>query len=61
MNVKPKERTETVTIRLTPEEKSALKKLAAAAGISVTGYLLGQALGDCIGQVILDGFDKRRS
>ena len=44
MNVNPKERTESINIRVTPEEKAALKKLAAAAGMTLTGFLVGEAL-----------------
>lgn len=40
MNKSPKERTEYIGIRVTPEEKEALKKLAAAAGVTITSYLL---------------------
>lgn len=58
MNVNPKERTETLSMRLTPEEKKKLKELAAAAGLSVTGFLIGKALGDAIGQMVEDGFRK---
>ena len=58
MNVNPKERTENVNMRVTPAEKEQLKALAVAAGLSVTGYVLGKALGDAIGQTILTGFEK---
>lgn len=60
MNVKPKERTERLEIRMTVEEKETLKKLAAAAGVTMAGYLIGNALGDAIGQTILAGFDKKQ-
>lgn len=53
MNVSPKERTEFINIRVTPEEKAALKKLAAAAGMTLTGFLLGEALGEKIGDAII--------
>ena len=59
MNVKPKERTERLEIRMTVEEKETLKKLATAAGVTMAGYLIGHALGDAIGQTILKGFDKK--
>ena len=58
MNVNPKERTEYIGMRVTPAEKEQLKALAVAAGVSITGYILGKALGDAIGQTILKGFDK---
>ena len=50
------ERTEYLHIRVTPAEKEALKALAAAAGLSITGFILGEALGEKIGQMIIDGF-----
>ena len=59
VNKNPKERTENVNIRVTPAEKEKLKALALAAGLSVTGYVLGCALGDAIGQTMLDGFDRK--
>ena len=59
MNKNPKERTENVNIRVTPAETEQRKRLAVAAGVSVTGYILGRALGDAIGQTILAGFEKK--
>lgn len=53
MNTNPKERTEYIGIRVTPEEKALLKKLAAAAGMTSTGYLLGEALGEKLADSIL--------
>lgn len=53
MNTNPKERTEYIGIRVTPEEKEALKNLAAAAGLTITGYLLGASLGDKLGEKYL--------
>lgn len=58
MNVKPKDRTEKVGIRVTPAEKEQLKKLAAAAGLSLTGFIIAECLGEQVGQMILDGFKK---
>lgn len=52
MNTNPRERTEYIGIRVTPEEKAMLKKLAAAAGMTITGYLLGEALGGKIADSI---------
>ena len=60
MNVNPKERTESIRMRVTPAEKETLKKMAAAAGLTLTGYIIGQAIGDALGQVIIDGFDKKK-
>lgn len=58
MNKNPKERTEYIGIRVTPEEKEQIRKLAALAGLSLTGYLVGQALGDKLGEKILDALDN---
>lgn len=44
MNKNPKERTEYIGIRVTPEEKEQIKKVAALAGLSITGYLVAKAL-----------------
>ena len=60
MNVSPKERTECINIRGTPEEKAALKKLAAAAGMTLTGFLLGEALGEKIGDAIIASKEVRK-
>lgn len=60
MNVNPKERTECINIRVTPEEKAALKKLAAAAGMTLTGFLLGEALGEKIGDAIIASKEVRK-
>lgn len=57
MNKNPKERTEYIGIRVTPEEKEKIRKLAAMAGLSLTGFLVGQALGDKLGEKILDSMD----
>jgi len=54
MNTNPKERTEYIGIRVTPEEKEALKKLAAAAGMTLTGFLLGQALGEKFADILIE-------
>ena len=55
------ERTERVTIRMTPEEHATLKHYAAAAGLSMTAFLIGEALGDKVGQMVLDGFGESDS
>jgi len=60
MNKNPKERTEYIGIRVTPEEKEALKSLAAAAGLTLTGFLLGEALGDKLGEQYLKSRDKKK-
>lgn len=60
MNKNPKERTEYIGIRVTPEEKAALKKLAAAAGLTITGYLLGEALGDKLGEKFVKSREAKK-
>lgn len=60
MNQKPKERTEYIGIRVTPEEKELLKRLAAAAGVSLTGYLLGSAIGDKISDGIIKSRENKK-
>lgn len=47
-------RTERINLRVTPEEKQRLVEAAAVAGLTLTGYLLG----DKLGQLIIDGFTK---
>ena len=59
MNVNPKERTESINIRVTPEEKAALK-FAAAAGMTLTGFLLGEALGEKLGDAILKNKEVKK-
>ena len=60
MNVSPKERTEYIGIRVTPEEKNKLKELAAAAGMTLTAYLVGKAFGEKIGDQIAKGFETMK-
>lgn len=50
----------TVNIRVSEKEKEQLKSLASALGLSVGAYLLGLALGDSIGKVIVDKPDKNQ-
>ena len=40
MNVSPKRRTETISIRVTPEEKSRMRALARKAGMTLTEYIV---------------------
>ena len=61
MNKNPKERTEYIGIRVTPEEKEAIVKLAKAAGVSITGYIIGKSLGDALGEAIVSGMNKKKS
>lgn len=53
-------RTSLLTIRVNQQEKDALKKLAACAGVSVGGYLLGLALGNSIADAIMDKPDPQQ-
>lgn len=47
-------KTELIRVRVTPEEKRVLVAAAAAAGLTLSGYLLG----DKLGQMMIDGFDR---
>lgn len=40
MNVSPKRRTETITIRVTLEEKSLIAAMAKRAGMTITEYII---------------------
>lgn len=51
---------EQINIRVTPEEKKLLMKKAASLGLSVSGFLLFEALGEELGQVILDVRDRKK-
>ncbi len=53
-------RSTTIGVRVSESEKAALKRLAAAAGVSVGAYLLGLALGDAMGQVLIEEVKKDR-
>lgn len=46
--------TERIELRCTPEEKASLIERAAVAGLSLSGFLLWEALGEELGQAILD-------
>lgn len=46
-------RTEQIHFRVTPEEKEALYAAAKLAGMTVTGFVLGQTIGEAIGDAIL--------
>lgn len=65
MNKNPKERTEYIGIRVTPEEKAAIVRLAKAAGVTITGYIVGKAIGetigDAMGDMITSGMNKKKS
>lgn len=55
-------RTAKLMISLTPAEKEAIIQLAAAAGVSVSGFLVGLALGDRLGGLIKgEGFTPSSS
>ena len=48
-----------LTIRLSKSEQQELKRLAAKAGLSVGAFLLGLAMGDAIGEKVLDGLQEK--
>lgn len=52
-------KTELIQIRVTPAEKAMLVKLAAAAGVTVSGYLVGMALGDRLGEILSTEVQRR--
>lgn len=60
MNKNPKERTEYIGIRVTPEEKELIAALAAAAGATITGFLVGAAIGDKIGDAIVKEMEAKK-
>lgn len=47
-----------IHLRVSRQERDLLKSLAAAAGLSVSAYLLGLALGDKLGEVIVDSVHR---
>lgn len=49
-------KTERVVLRVTKEEKERLQLAAVSAGLTITAYLLG----DKLGQMILEGWDKSK-
>ena len=51
---------ENIIIRVTPEEKKLLAKKAAAIGWSVGAFLVFEALGEELGQAILDTRNRRK-
>lgn len=40
MNISPKKRTVSINLRVTPEEKAVLKRLAASEGLTLTQFLV---------------------
>ena len=56
--MKRENKSEYLHLRVTPSEKKQLQILAAAAGLPLTGFLVGLALGDKLGQMIVEGFPK---
>lgn len=56
---KKETRTERIYMRATPEEKKMLLNLAAGLGVSLTAFIMGECLGDKIGQMVIDGFKNR--
>lgn len=49
-----------LTIRLSKSEQQELKRLAAKAGLSVGAFLLGLAMGDAIGEKIIDSLQDKQ-
>lgn len=49
-----------LTIRLSKSEQQELKRLAAKAGLSVGAFLLGLAMGESIGDKIIDGLQDKQ-
>lgn len=47
-----------IAIKVTPAERQELKKLAAAAGLSVSAFLLGRVLGDNACSAALDALER---
>lgn len=54
-------RSERLNVRATPSEKEKLTQLAAAAGMTISAYLLGHALGDALGRRLVDGKEPGNS
>ena len=48
-----------LTIRLSKSEQQELKRLAAKAGLSVGAFLLGLAMGDAIGEKVIDSLQEK--
>lgn len=48
-----------LTIRLSKSEQQELKRLAAKAGLSVGAFLLGLAMGDAIGDKVMDSLQGK--
>lgn len=52
---------EQINIRVTPEEKRLLARKAAALGLTVSGFMLFEALGEELGQMVLDVRDRKKT
>ena len=48
-----------LTIRLSKSEQQELKRLAARAGLSIGAFLLGLAMGDAIGEKVIDSLQDK--
>lgn len=55
------ERTERINVRCTPYEKKRLMEKAAHAGMTLSGFLIWEALGEELGQMILDGMEVKEN
>lgn len=59
MNKKDNPKTEKIEIRCTQEEKEAVKTLALAVGLGMSEFLLSLAIGDKLGQMMIDGWKRK--
>lgn len=50
-----------LTIRLSKSEQQELKRLAAKAGLSVGAFLLGLAMGDAIGEKVIETIQDKQN
>lgn len=56
-----KERTEVINFRCTPAEKKAIYEKASLLGMTVSAFLVFEAVGEEIGQAIADSVTKKRN
>lgn len=54
-----KERTETITLRCTPEEKQRIYGEAKKRHLTVTQYLIGMGLGVLLGEVVYEAIERK--
>lgn len=51
---------DSILIRVTPEEKRIVVEEAAKLGLTVSGFLIGKAIGEKLGDAILDARKRGR-